>query len=413
MFRTEPVAHTLSFMPDDTPNATDDLPVNIPSITIIHGSTQNIANTLSPTDGFLSPTSVSSRRTTSLDVPTSPTGTDDGYSITPSSPTLSNRSSLVHFKTTTDLRDNEPEHSSHRRKLSNATFTSETTEPDAHVADLTHRLTLESTFVDGPGMSSKPPSSYDSKKPKSKKKKDKKIDEQLGKTAYQIELEEDSGVEPFPFIFRPFQLAHTLDSKNFDAILAFGGTSGLLRGLGTDADYGLSKQAVLSRSHTANSLSGSQKGAGLGASQSHQPQPETEMVPAIMLTAPDSPTMAEVSSVEPSKDGPAYHASLKVRQRIYGENVLPSRRSKTLLQLMWLALKDKVLILLSIAAVVSLALGLFQDFGTPRQPGDAPVDWVEGVAIMVAVLIVVSFCSSFLHYRRTDRVVLLRLSLVQ
>jgi P-type Ca2+ transporter type 2C len=45
--------------------------------------------------------------------------------------------------------------------------------------------------------------------------------------------------------------------------------------------------------------------------------------------------------------------------------------------------------LLSICAVVSLALGLFQDFGTTRPDGDPPVDWVEGVAIIVAVLIVV------------------------
>jgi Ca2+-transporting ATPase len=45
--------------------------------------------------------------------------------------------------------------------------------------------------------------------------------------------------------------------------------------------------------------------------------------------------------------------------------------------------------LLSVAAVVSLALGLFQDFGTPRPAGDPPVDWVEGVAIIAAILIVV------------------------
>ena len=46
-------------------------------------------------------------------------------------------------------------------------------------------------------------------------------------------------------------------------------------------------------------------------------------------------------------------------------------------------------VLLSIAAIVSLALGFFQDFGTPRPPGEPPVDWVEGVAIIVAILIVV------------------------
>jgi hypothetical protein len=55
--------------------------------------------------------------------------------------------------------------------------------------------------------------------------------------------------------------------------------------------------------------------------------------------------------------------------------------------------------LLCIAAAVSLALGLYQDFGTPREhvacaDGTknclAPqVDWVEGVAILAAVSIVV------------------------
>ena len=38
---------------------------------------------------------------------------------------------------------------------------------------------------------------------------------------------------------------------------------------------------------------------------------------------------------------------------------------------------------------MSLALGLSQDFGTPRKPGEKPVDWVEGVAIIVAIVIVV------------------------
>ncbi|EPQ52794.1 Ca-transporting ATPase [Gloeophyllum trabeum ATCC 11539] len=85
----------------------------------------------------------------------------------------------------------------------------------------------------------------------------------------------------------------------------------------------------------------------------------------------------------------AYAASLDERKRVYGANILPHRASKSLWKLMWLALKDKVLILLSIAAIVSLALGLFQDFGTPRPADEPPVDWVEGVAICVAIFIVV------------------------
>ena len=46
--------------------------------------------------------------------------------------------------------------------------------------------------------------------------------------------------------------------------------------------------------------------------------------------------------------------------------------------------------MLSVAALVSLALGLFQDFGTTRPEGEPPVDWVEGVAIIAAILIVVT-----------------------
>lgn len=41
------------------------------------------------------------------------------------------------------------------------------------------------------------------------------------------------------------------------------------------------------------------------------------------------------------------------------------------------------------AAAVSLALGFFQDFGPAHEPGEPQVDWVEGVAILVAVGIVV------------------------
>ena len=44
---------------------------------------------------------------------------------------------------------------------------------------------------------------------------------------------------------------------------------------------------------------------------------------------------------------------------------------------------------MSVAAVVSLGLGLFQDSGTTRPEGEPPVDWVEGVAIIAAILIVV------------------------
>jgi Ca2+-transporting ATPase len=301
----------------------------------------------------------------------------------------------VHFKNSTDLRDNDPEQKSHFRKLSNATINSETTELDAHNSDLVHKLSPESgvTAVHRQEASSSSPPDSSATKRKFKRKKG-KVDEDAGKTAHQIELEQDRNLNPSPFSFRPFQLAHSLDPKSFDTIAAFNGTPGVLRGLGTRAEYGLSKESALSRSNTGQSLAGKGKAVD-GPAPQHEQQPSAtenekeDNVPAITLTSPDGPTMTENSSLQSSEDGPASHASMTDRRRIYGENILPTRPSKTLLQLMWLALKDKVLILLSIAAVISLALGLFQDFGTPRPPGEPPVDWVEGVAIMVAVFIVV------------------------
>lgn len=57
---------------------------------------------------------------------------------------------------------------------------------------------------------------------------------------------------------------------------------------------------------------------------------------------------------------------------------------------MWITYNDKVLILLSIAAVVSLAIGIYQSVEDAKNPGgEAPIEWVEGVAIMVAIIIVV------------------------
>lgn len=57
---------------------------------------------------------------------------------------------------------------------------------------------------------------------------------------------------------------------------------------------------------------------------------------------------------------------------------------------MWGAYKEKVLIVLTVAAMISLALGLYETFGVEHPPGSpTPVDWVEGMAICAAIIIVV------------------------
>ena len=59
-----------------------------------------------------------------------------------------------------------------------------------------------------------------------------------------------------------------------------------------------------------------------------------------------------------------------------------------------MAYNDKVLILLTVAAAISLALGLYETFGVEHEPGEPmPVDWIEGCAIVIAIIVVVLFGS--------------------
>ena len=71
------------------------------------------------------------------------------------------------------------------------------------------------------------------------------------------------------------------------------------------------------------------------------------------------------------------------RIRVFSTNRLPEKQSKSLLKLLWMAASDKVLVILVVAGIVSLAIGIYQSTheGTP--------DWIEGVAIIVAVVIVI------------------------
>jgi Ca2+-transporting ATPase len=94
-----------------------------------------------------------------------------------------------------------------------------------------------------------------------------------------------------------------------------------------------------------------------------------------------------------SRDGPSRRQDggdlLRARKAIYGTNRIPERKIRGILELMLVALSDKVLILLSVVAAISLMLGLYQSFGQPHGPGEPRIEWVDGVTIMTTVIIVV------------------------
>ncbi|XP_034022075.1 plasma membrane calcium-transporting ATPase 2 isoform X2 [Thalassophryne amazonica] len=92
-------------------------------------------------------------------------------------------------------------------------------------------------------------------------------------------------------------------------------------------------------------------------------------------------------------------ADLDKRREIYGKNLIPPKKPKTFLQLVWEALQDVTLIILEIAALISLGLSFYhppgesggESCGTAgggaEEEGEA--GWIEGAAILLSVVCVV------------------------
>lgn len=54
---------------------------------------------------------------------------------------------------------------------------------------------------------------------------------------------------------------------------------------------------------------------------------------------------------------------LEKRRQTFGQNFIPPKKAKTFLQLVWEALQDVTLIILEIAAIISLGLSFYQPPG--------------------------------------------------
>ena len=179
--------------------------------------------------------------------------------------------------------------------------------------------------------------------------------------------EGDFQVAENSFAFTPGQLNKLLNPKSFAAFHALGGLKGIEKGLRTDRQAGLS----LDETHLDGTVPFDQA-VSAGSEYNYQESGER------LLKRTTTTGTRKLSS-----------DSFFDRKRVFKDNHLPEKKAKSLLQLAWMAYNDKVLILLSVAAVISLALGIYQSV-QPPEPGEAPVEWVEGVAIMVAIIIVVA-----------------------
>jgi len=95
-------------------------------------------------------------------------------------------------------------------------------------------------------------------------------------------------------------------------------------------------------------------------------------------------------------------AGLQERTEIFGKNVLPEVEQTSIWKLMWLAMGDKILRILSVAAVISFGIGMYEDYVMHKDSTEPKVKWVEGVAILFAVMTVV-LVSSINDYQKENQ----------
>lgn len=171
--------------------------------------------------------------------------------------------------------------------------------------------------------------------------------------------EDDFRVEKNPFAFSPGQLNKLLNPKSLLVFQALGGLRGIAKGLQTDT------------------------ASGLNIDETSVPQTvsfdQAVHSSSLDIASDKNVTLNSYTSSESFAD----------RTRVYKRNVLPAKKPIPLWKFVWNAYNDKVLVLLTVAAVISLALGLYETFALKKVPGaPPPVDWVEGVAICVAIVTV-------------------------
>ncbi|CAK7267885.1 plasma membrane calcium [Sporothrix epigloea] len=173
-----------------------------------------------------------------------------------------------------------------------------------------------------------------------------------------------------PFAFSPGQLGKMFDPKSLAAFYSLGGLAGLEKGLRTDRKAGLSIEET--------SLDGTVSFEDVVPKSHGKP-----------LSTRPAATVDPVASHSRGHGSNDKNQVFSDRKRVFKDNHLPEKKAKSLLQIIWVTFNDKILIMLSIAAVVSLAVGLYQTFGQKHDAEHPAVEWIEGVAIIVAILIVV------------------------
>ncbi|XP_066473573.1 plasma membrane calcium-transporting ATPase 2 isoform X10 [Tiliqua scincoides] len=126
----------------------------------------------------------------------------------------------------------------------------------------------------------------------------------------------------------------------------------------------------------------------------------TEAVVKLKETYGDTEGLCRHLKTSPTEGLPGTAADLDNRKQIFGKNFIPPKKPKTFIQLVWEALQDVTLIILEIAAIISLGLSFYHPPGegitilcgtvmVTEDEGEAEAGWIEGAAILLSVICVV------------------------
>jgi P-type Ca2+ transporter type 2C len=160
-------------------------------------------------------------------------------------------------------------------------------------------------------------------------------------------------VEDNPFAFSPGQLSKLFSPKRLAAFYALGGLQGLELGLRTDRSSGLSLDETV--------LDGTVEFDEVAATSTSAFSSKGKLSPRGLVRSIASSSIRHANS-ERYVD----------RKLVFGIS-LPEKKNKNLLQIMWITFNDKVLIILTVVAAISLGLGLYQGFGQSGRYGGPKV----------------------------------------
>lgn len=203
-------------------------------------------------------------------------------------------------------------------------------------------------------------------------------------TAQEIrdDIRSDEIIPSSNFAFSPTQLHKLLEYRTLTALEVFGGLRGLAAGLRTDVSTGLSVDE-----HHLDGTVTFDEAIAAGIAQ---------RAPAVQ-TLNATPPSSNPLGLRLGEDSDAYFTD---RRRIFGANRLPRRRQKSFFRLMWIAFNDKLLILLTISASISLAIGIYQSVNSSEK--NSNIEWVDGVTVVIAILVIV-FASAATDWQKNHK----------